>query len=369
MNLDVNKWKEFKFGNLIDKPYKAKAFKKDDLEPAMGNGLHYITRTGVNNGCELIVNSLDIPKTCVEKGNAISIGDTTATCFYQEEDFIAGDHIVVVRAKWLNKWNGLFVVSILQKEQYKYSYGRAFLIDRIQETMIKLPIQHNPDGTPYIDITYVYSEDGYVPDWQFMEDYIKSLHHKPLTTKNKLENRKVLDVSEWKEFRVDNIFDIRPTKTIKDISSDDCDEFGTTPLVVNQSYNNGVAGRVGYEPTEKGGIITFSDTWEGKTFFYQKDDFIGFSHVQGMHPKQEMSDGVLIFISAMLEFEANDRYSYGRKKRRDLISKSYIKLPVQHNSDGTLVIDDTCTYSKEGYVPDWKFMEDYIKALPYGDRL
>ena len=51
------------------------------------------------------------------------------------------------------------------------------------------------------------------------------------------------------------------------------------------------------------------------------------------------------------------------------IEKSYIKLPVKHNADGTIFIDDEHTYSEEGYVPDWQFMEDYIKSLPYGDRL
>ena len=173
--LDIENWKEFRFGNLISRPYKAKAFNKDDLEVTEKKGLRYITRTGINNGCEMIVNALAIPQQYIEKGNAISIGDTTATCFYQEEDFIAGDHMVVVRAEWMNKFNGLFIVSILQNEQYKYSYGRAFLIERIEETMMNLPIQHNPDGTPYIDPECKYSEEGYVPDWQFMEDDIRSL--------------------------------------------------------------------------------------------------------------------------------------------------------------------------------------------------
>ena len=232
-----------------------------------------------------------------------------------------------------------------------------------------LPIQHNPDGTPYIDPDCTYSEEGYVPDWQFMEDYIKSLHHKPLTTTNKSTDVLSLDIEKWKEFKVGNFFDIHPTKSLKDVTSSDCIEGGVTPLVVNQSYNNGVAGSVNYEPTEKGGIITFSDTWEGETFFYQHDDFIGFSHVQGMYPRCNMSEKVLIFMVTMLEFEAKDRYSYGRKKRRDLISKSYIKLPIEYNEDGTPFIDEKYTYSDDGYVPDWKFMEDYIKSLPYGDRL
>jgi hypothetical protein len=49
--------------------------------------------------------------------------------------------------------------------------------------------------------------------------------------------------------------------------------------------------------------------------------------------------------------------------------KSIIKLPVKHNPDGTIYVDDKCTYSENGYVPDWRFMEDYIRSLPYGDRL
>lgn len=125
--------------------------------------------------CELIVNKKDIPSEFVEEGNAISIGDTTATCFYQADEFITGDHMVVVRAEWLNKLLGMFIVSILQKEQYKYSYGRAFLMERISDTIIKLPVQHNTDGTIFIDDKHKYSEEGYVPDWHFMEDYIKSL--------------------------------------------------------------------------------------------------------------------------------------------------------------------------------------------------
>ena len=222
MNLNVDEWKEFKFGDLISRPYKAKAFNKDDLEVTEKNGIRYITRTGINNGCEMIVDATTIPQQYIEKGNAISIGDTTATCFYQDEDFITGDHMVVVRAEWLNKANGLFIASMLQNEQYKYSYGRAFLIDRIQETRIKLPVQHNQDGTPYIEPDCTYSEEGYVPDWQFMEDYIKSLHHKPLTTKNAVGNALALKVDEWKEFYIGKLFNIYRGKTL---SSENKEEY------------------------------------------------------------------------------------------------------------------------------------------------
>lgn len=69
----------------------------------------------------------------------------------------------------------MFLSTCLNQELFKYSYGRTISSNKYLETMMKLPIQHNPDGTPYIDCNCIYSEDGYVPDWQFMEDYIKSL--------------------------------------------------------------------------------------------------------------------------------------------------------------------------------------------------
>lgn len=104
----------------------------------------------------------------IEEGNAIAIGDTTATCSYQAEKFVCGDHIVICRAKWMNLYTALFLLTLLKQEKYKYSYGRAFKMQLIAETRIKLPAQ----------------KDG-APDWNYMEKYIKSLNYKPLTTSNR----------------------------------------------------------------------------------------------------------------------------------------------------------------------------------------
>ena len=62
------------------------------------------------------------------------------------------------------------------------------------------------------------------------------------------------------------------------------------------------------------------------------------------------------------------KYSYGRKYRAH-INEVVIKLPIQRNISVLPVIDISKKYSKEGYLPDWTFMESYIKSLPYGDRL
>lgn len=176
-SINIDEWEEFRFGNLISGIYKSKSINKDDLTEANSefNSIRYITRTGDNNGCELLADLATVPQEYIQARNAITIGDTTATCFYQDEEFITGDHMVVVRADWLTKPLGLYIITLLNREQYKYSYGRAFLMDRIKDTVIRLPILRNLDGTPMIDNTKRYSSNGYEPDWEWMHNYIKSL--------------------------------------------------------------------------------------------------------------------------------------------------------------------------------------------------
>ena len=161
IKLNERGWKSFKISEFCSIPYKAKAYNAIELEFCFENNsstIPYITRTDVNNGCKsFVVKSDDIID--IEKANAITIGDTTATIYYQEKDFICGDHMVVLRSTHFNKYVGLFIVTLLNKERFRYNYGRAFNKDIIANTKLKLPIVPNTD----------------IPDWQFMEDYIKSL--------------------------------------------------------------------------------------------------------------------------------------------------------------------------------------------------
>ena len=62
-------------------------------------------------------------------------------------------------------------------------------------------------------------------------------------------------------------------------------EKGISPVVVNSSTNNGIGGYVNFNTTEKGGVVTFSDTTTTDSIFYQPNDFIGYSHVQVMEQR------------------------------------------------------------------------------------
>ena len=162
LNFNVNEWKWFVLKDWFDEPYKANAYNSQDLIPCIEKdvAIAHITRTDENNGCKDFVVNESFGS--IEEPNAITIGDTTATIFYQEKEFICGDHMVILRSKYLNKYTGLFIVTMLNKERFRYNYGRAYNKGIIANTKIKLPAVKT-------------APNKYEPDWQFMEDYIKSL--------------------------------------------------------------------------------------------------------------------------------------------------------------------------------------------------
>lgn len=69
----------------------------------------------------------------------------------------------------------MFVATLIKKERYKYSYGRAVYSTVVANMEIKLPIMLNDDNKPAIDDNHTFSDEGYLPDWEWMENYIKSL--------------------------------------------------------------------------------------------------------------------------------------------------------------------------------------------------
>lgn len=335
MNLNVESWKEFRLGDLFSEMYKAEAHVKGELEcydVPSDNTIRFISRTEMNNGCDCYVLNNDLSG--IEEGNAIAIGDTTATCFYQGEDFVCGDHMVICRADWINLHTALFIISILKQEKYKYSYGRAFKMELISNTMLKLPA--TTDNTP---------------DWNYMEQYIKSLNHKPLATANQGGyGSHTLGVETWKDFCLGDYFDIKKGKRL---TSDDQTE-GITPYIGAIDSNNGIANYIGQDAIHDGNTISLSYNGSVGEAFYQPKPFWATDDVNVLYFREEngvaFNKHIALFVCAVLRQEKY-RYSYGRKWVLESMKSTIIKLPEKSGK------------------PDWLYMENYMKSLPYGDRI
>ena len=146
-------------------------------------------------------------------------------------------------------------------------------------------------------------------------------------------NKKLSEV-KWGDFRIGDLFEVRPTKSYGLTNTKLFATAGDTPVVTNTGANNGVSGRVALPPTEKGGIITYSDTTTSDAIFYQSEDFIGYSHVQGLYPKQTVWNRFrLLYFVAVFKKAAANKFDYGNKFNRAITTEMYVTLPVTINSE------------------------------------
>lgn len=155
IKLEIGEWGKFK----LDVLFKIQGSKTTPLLKLeeYGKGKYpYVTTQATNNGIEGVFNFY------TEAENVITIDSAVlGYCAYQILCFSASDHVEKLVPKFkLTKYIAMFLVTILNQEQYRYNYGRKASQTRLKNINIKLPVNINDQ-----------------PDWQFMENYIKSLSY------------------------------------------------------------------------------------------------------------------------------------------------------------------------------------------------
>jgi hypothetical protein len=188
-----------------------------------------------------------------------------------------------------------------------------------------------------------------------MENYIKSIHHKPITTKIR-KNEKRLDELQWKSFYLNELFNICRGNGLSKVSLNE--SANGVCFISRQSYNNGVNARV--EPLENvtpfpAGAITvpLGGEYLG-TSFVQLEPFYTGAHMAILKPlDNQMTLLSKLFICTLIRFEAKIKYcAFGRELDTHINNEFSIKLPILENGD-----------------PNWEWIEEYMKSLPNSDRL
>lgn len=151
LELNTDNWKYFMLAKLF-KITGRKTTPLSDLEEYGEGKYPYVTTQATNNGVAGFYNYF------TESGSILTVDSAVlGYCSYQPLDFSASDHVEKLIPKFeFNVYIAMFLVTILNLEQYRYNYGRKASQKRLKAVSVKLP-----------------SKDG-EPDWQFMEDYIKS---------------------------------------------------------------------------------------------------------------------------------------------------------------------------------------------------
>lgn len=159
-----------------------------------------------------------------------------------------------------------------------------------------------------------------------------------------------LNTSEWKEFKLSDLFEVEAGNYYY------VDEYesGNTPYITAADTNNGIATKINLQADFSKNKITIGKI--GATAYYQCSDFCATSDVNVLTAKFNLNQFIGLFLVQIINFSQRFRWAYGRQCRVGDTKEIIIRLPVIQNSDGS-------------YIPDWDYMENYIKSLPYGDRI
>lgn len=256
----------------------------------------------------------------------------------QPMDFYIGTRVKALVSKnpKLNIFHLKFLATCINMEAFKYCYGRN-ATDKTEDIEIKLPVTK-----------------GNAIDWRYIENTIKNLS-KDLKQTSNLQRKTIIrhHINDWQMFNINDYFKVIGSKTTKLKTLNDDYGFGIYPYVTTQATNNGVAGYYDYF-TEQGNILV-ADSAVAGFVSYQPNNFTASDHVEKLLPKFNMNKYIAMFLVTILNYE-NYRYAYGRKFNQGNIRKTFIKLPAKLNKNST-------------YEPDWQYMEDYIKSLPYADLI
>lgn len=172
---NVRKWCWFRYDEIFDI---RKGFYNKKPENHSGNGIPFIGAIDNNNGVSEYYDTQDIEEASktgddnnaplsdkIFEGNCITVSNNGSVgyAFYQAKPFTCTHDVnpLYLHPQWnqeLNPFIAMFLCSLIEKEQYRWTYGRKWRPKRMPSSLIKLPVDSN----------------GY-PDWHYMEDYIKSL--------------------------------------------------------------------------------------------------------------------------------------------------------------------------------------------------
>ncbi len=174
--VDIHEWKSFTIGKLFD----IKSPASRSVKTYNDGDVPYVSSGGVNNG---IVSYLEPKKNeKLEAGNCITVSPLDGSSFYQEDDFLgrggAGSAISMLYNPNLSKYSALFICTIIKISSKKFDYSDALTGENLEKLIIKLPVLYDNSGAIYIDDKKEYSDDGFVPDWSFMERYMQSMEDK-----------------------------------------------------------------------------------------------------------------------------------------------------------------------------------------------
>jgi hypothetical protein len=292
------------------------------------DGINFVARTAENNGVVAKVKPIagKIPQptgvlTCASGGSVLST-------FVQSEPFYSGRDLYILTPKIeMRLEEKLFYCHCIKMNAYRYRYGR-----QANKTLKDIDLPE-------------------LPEW--LRSY--TIDYSRITTG--IEKKELpLDISKWKEYKIGDIFDFKRGKGITKEEIEN--NAGLIPCVQSGEMNRGIIGYMNstfiddklhtYIPAPFLSLARSGTS--GCVNIQNKNSYLGDS-VYGLKLKRKENKYIYLFLETILNLERY-RYTYGRKVVIEKYMEQFILLPTDIEGN-----------------PDWIFMENYIKALPYSDKI
>lgn len=310
----LHKLFDIKYGNSFDLNI------LEECDEYDSDKVNYISRTRENNGVSAFVHLKDDVEP-FESGliSVAGSGNSVLESFIQNAPFYTGYHVFILRSlKAMAELEKLFYCYCIRQNQYKYNFGR-----QANKTLKDILV---PKQMPS----------------EFCKIDLKSLN--TLKSSNLINKEIDLETKKWLIVPLTDLFEVSA-------SSDELitkySVGGTTPYITSSEFKNGIIDFVDEEPTNCANTITANRGGSVGFFFYQPVAYLATPvDVRILTPKFEMNKYIGLFLTTILKQEKY-KFNYSRKMGTDRLEKMQIKLPFKKNK------------------PDWEFMENYIKTMPY----
>ena len=284
------------------------------------DGVNFVARTSNNNGVVAIVKKIEGVMPQAAGTLSCAGGGSVLETFLQTKPYYSGrDLYVLTPKKEMSLVEKLYYCMRIKANAYRYNYGR-----QANKTLKDIEL---PDS---------------IPQWVY------SVKINPVTTTRRNAKIQPPEFIKWGEYPLGKLFKFRKGKRLTKENMID----GTVNFIGAISENNGVRQLINTESVYTPNCITVNYNGSVGEAFYQSEPFWASDDVNVLYADNwDLNKYIAMFVITVIK-ASRYKFSYGRKWTLDKMKESVIKLPQK--SDGS---------------PDWLYMENYIKSLPYGDRI
>lgn len=287
-------------------------------------GINFVARTASDNGVVAKVARIDGIEPQKAGTLSCAAGGSVLSTFLQTKPYYSGRDLYVLSPKReMSVQEKLYWCMVIKSNAYRFNYGR-----QANKALADIEI---PDR---------------IPEW------VWNTKIKPISTGIERQANEI-DTHDWKAFRLGGEDGIFRFENCKCANAGELEQGDDIFYIGAKKSDNGVMRRVAYREqlVTAGNCIVFICDGQGSVGYtnYMDRAFIG-STTLTVGRNENLNKYNALFLVTVLDLE-KPKYSYGRKYRKH-IQETTIKLPA----------------TKEGK-PDYEYMENYIRSLPYSDRI